>query len=140
MRFLKWVMLSVVTLLLVVWIFIRVIASGINETIVYTEHDFLRYHSLTDKEIENTPRITKNYYFVLHPGDGYSPSNTIFFKGVTSIESLENYLKKLGYIRERRNMGEKAIWSKPGQPNGDIFYLYLNRTTGEAELTKVINN
>ncbi|MCU5773145.1 hypothetical protein N5923_14635 [Erwiniaceae bacterium BAC15a-03b] len=140
MKLLKWITLSVFTLLLMGWLFIRVIASGVDETTVYTESDFFNYHSLTDKEIEKAPRISHDYYFESHPGDGYAPSNTVIFKQASGIARLEDYLKGLGYTKERRSLGEKEIWSKPAQTNSDLFYLYFNAATGEAELTKVINH
>ncbi|MFV0109821.1 hypothetical protein [Enterobacter ludwigii] len=114
-------------------------ASGSDETTVYTENDFFHYHTLTDKDIENAPRITDDYYFEVHPGDGYAPSNTIFFKGATGATPLRAYLETLGYTREKRRLGDKEIWSKPDHVEGDIFYLYFNTATGEVELTKVMN-
>lgn len=47
--------------------------------------------------------------------------------------------RNVGYTKEKRRLGEKEIWSKPDQVNGDIFYLYFNAATGEVELTKVMN-
>ena len=35
---------------------------GLDETTNYTENDFLHYHTLTGKDIENAPRITDDYY------------------------------------------------------------------------------
>jgi hypothetical protein len=49
---------------------------GLDETTNYTENDFLHYHTLTGKDIENAPRVTDDYYFEAHPGDGYAPSNS----------------------------------------------------------------
>ncbi|MEP9007861.1 hypothetical protein [Enterobacter bugandensis] len=115
-------------------------ASGSDETTVYTEKDFFHYHTLTDKDIENVPRITHDYYFEAHTGDGYAPSNSIFFKGATGAAPLRAYLETLGYTKEKRRMGEKEIWSKPDEVKGDIFYLYFNAATGEVELTKVMND
>lgn len=43
---------------------------------------FFHYYTLTDKDIENAP---DDYYFEAHPGDGYAPSNSIFFKGATGV-------------------------------------------------------
>jgi hypothetical protein len=139
LKVLKWCALSVVTVFILGWLFVWLVASGSDETTVYTENDFFHYHTLTDNDIENAPRITDDYYFESHPGDGYAPSNSIFFKGATSAASLRTYLKTLGYTKEKRRLGEKEIWSKPDQVKGDIFYLYFNAATGEVELTKVIN-
>ncbi|WP_336793748.1 hypothetical protein [Pantoea anthophila] len=95
---------------------------------------------LTHKDIENAPRITDNYYFEAHPGDGYSPSNSIIFKGATDTASLHAYLEKLGYVKHKRSLGEKEIWAKPDQLDGELFYLYVNPVTREIELTKVLTN
>lgn len=78
-------------------------------------------------------------YTEAHSGDGYAPSNSIFFKGATGVAPLRAYLETLGYTKEKRCLGEKEIWSKPDQVKGDIFYLYFNAATGEVELTKVMN-
>ena len=86
------------------------------------------------------PRVTDDYYFETHPGDGYAPSNSIFFKGATGAASLRTYLETLGYTKEKRRLGDKEIWSKPDQVKGDIFYLYFNAATGEVELTKVMSD
>jgi hypothetical protein len=115
------------------------VAFGSDETTVYTENDFFHYHTLTDKDIENAPRVTEDYYFEAHPGEGYAPSNSIVFKRATGIASLREYLATLGYVKEKRCLGEKEIWSKPEWLNGDLFYLYFNVATGEAELTKAMN-
>ena len=116
------------------------VASGSDKTTVYTENDFFSYHTLTHKDIENAPRITDNYYFEAHPGDGYYPSNSIIFKGATDTASLHAYLEKLGYVKQKRSLGEKEIWAKPDQLDGDLFYLYFNPMTREIELTRVLNN
>jgi hypothetical protein len=83
LKVLKWCELSVATVFILGWLFVWLVASGSDETKVYTENDFFHYHTLTDKDIENAPRITDDYYFEAHPGDGYAPSNSIFFKGAT---------------------------------------------------------
>ena len=94
----------------------------------------------TDKDIEKAPRISNDYYFESHPGDGYSPSNTIIFRGVTGVEPLRAYLTKLGYTRQRGGSREAEIWTKPEQMNSDLFYLRYDAATSEAELTKELNN
>lgn len=136
----KWSALVVPTVLILISLFVWLIASGSDETTVYKQNDFFSYHTLIDKDIENAPRITDNYYFEAHPGDGYSPSNRIIFKGSTDTASLRTYLEKLGYAKQKRSLGEKEIWAKPGQLDGDLFYLYVNPTTREIELTKILNN
>ncbi|ALB65005.1 hypothetical protein ACNKCJ_003469 [Cronobacter dublinensis] len=132
--------LLVITIFILGWLFIGFVASGSNETTTYSESDVFKYHTLTDKDIENAPRITNNYHFEAHPGDGYAPSNSIIFKGVSEVAPLRAYLEQLGYTKEKRHLGDKEIWSKPGHPEGDLFYLYFNTVTKEAELTKVLNN
>ncbi|QTF06611.1 hypothetical protein HC231_00680 [Brenneria izadpanahii] len=140
LKVVKWVGLSIVSGLILCWLFVYLVASGINETTTYTENDFFNYHTLTEKEIEKAPRISGDYHFESHPGDGYAPSNTIIFRGVSGVEPLRAYLKNLGYIKQRNHSSEAEIWIKPEQANSDLFYLYFNRATGEAELTKEINN
>ena len=136
----KWPALVAATLLILIGLFVWFVASGSDEATVYKENDFFNYHMLTDPDIEKAPRITDNYYFESHPGNGYSPSNSIVFKGATDTASLHAYLEKLGYAKQKRSLGEKEIWAKPGQLDGELFYLYVNPTTREVELTKVLNN
>jgi hypothetical protein len=136
----KWSALVAATVLILIGLFVWFVASGSDETTVYKENSFFSYHTLTDKDIENAPRITDNYYFEAHPVDGYSPSNGIIFKGATDTASLRAYLEKLGYVKQNRSLGEKEIWAKPDQLDGDLFYLYFNPTTHEVELTRVLNN
>lgn len=139
-KLVKLVSLSVVTLIILCFFIFYLFLSGVNEKIIYTESDFFNYHRLTDKNIQQVPRISKEYYFVSEPGDGYAPSNTVVFEGVSDASPLKSYLKKLGYTKDNRRLGENEIWSKQGQVNGDLFYLYFNRLTGEARLSKVMNN
>ncbi|WP_288473836.1 hypothetical protein [uncultured Pantoea sp.] len=136
----KWSAAMAATVLICGGLFIGFVASGSDEVTVYTQRDFFKYHTLTDTDIENAPRITESYYFEAHPGDGYAPSNSIVFKGATETASLRAYLEKLGYAKQKRSLGEKEIWAKPGQLDGDLFYLYFNPITREIELTKVLNN
>lgn len=137
LKVIKWsVLLSVTVLVCGGWF----VASDSDEATVYKENDFFNYHMLTDPDIENAPRITDNYYFESHPGDGYSPSNSIVFKGATDTASLHAYLEKLGYVKQNRSLGEKEIWARPDQLDGDLLYLYFNPTTHEVELTRVLNN
>jgi len=136
----KWSALVAAAVLILIGLFVWLVASGSDETTVYKENSFFSYHTLTDKDIENAPRITDNYYFEAHPCDGYSPSNSIIFKGATDTASLRSYLEKLGYVKQNRSLGEKEIWARPDQLDGDLFYLYFNPLTSEIELTKVLNN
>ncbi len=139
LKLLRWVSAAIITVLILSWLFIWLVASGIDETTTYTENDFFNYHMLTDQEIEKAPRISGDYYFKSYPGDGYAPANTIIFKGASNVEPLRLYLKKLGYIKQRTD-SEAETWIKPEQRNSDVFYLYSNVATGEVELFKVLNN
>jgi len=139
-KVLKWCALSAATVFILGWLFVWLVAYGSDDTTVYTENDFFHYHLLTDKDIENAPRVTEDYCFEAHPGEGYAPSNSIVFKRATGIAPLREYLTTLGYVKEKRSLGEKEIWSKPERLNGDIFYLYFNVARSEAELTKVMNH
>lgn len=84
-------------------------AYGSDDTTVYTENDFFHYHLLTDGEIENAPKVTDDYYFEAHSGDGYEPSNSIIFKGATSAAPLRAYLETLGYVKEKRSLEVKEV-------------------------------
>jgi hypothetical protein len=136
----KWSALVAATVLILIGLFVWFVASGSDEATVYTKDDFFKYHMLTDTDIENAPRITDYYSFESHPGDGYSPSNSIVFKGARDTALLRAYLEKLGYVKQKRTLGEKEIWAKPDQLDGALFYLYFNPTTREVELTRVQNN
>lgn len=140
LKILRWVTAAIITVLILGWLLVWLVASGIDETTTYTENDFFSYHTLTDKEIEKTPRISGDYYFKSHPGDGYAPTNTIIFKGASNVEPLRVYLKKLAYTRQRTDSEAAETWIKLEQVNSDIFYLYSNAATGEVELSKELNN
>jgi hypothetical protein len=139
-KFFKWSILVLITVVILCWLFIYFVSSGINEATTYTEKDIFNYHSLTDRDIEKAPRISNDYYFESHPGDGYAPSNTIIFRGVSDVEPLRAYLTKLGYTRQKGGSREAELWTKPEQMNSDLFYLRFDAATGEAELTKELNN
>lgn len=139
-KFFKWSVLVLITVVILCWLFVYFVASGINEATTYTENDYFNYHSLTDKDIEKAPRISNDYYFESHPGDGYAPSSTIIFRGVSDVGALRAYLTKLGYTRQKGGSKEAEIWMKPEQMNSDLFYLRFDAATGEAELTKELNN
>lgn len=139
-KVLKWCALSAATVFILGWLFVWLVAFGSDETTVYTENDFFHYRILTDKDIKNAPKVTDDYYFEAHSGDGYEPSNSIIFKGATSAVPLRAYLETLGYVKEKRSLEVKEVWSKPERLNADFFYLYFNTATGDIELTKVIGN
>ena len=137
MKVLKWIALSLLCLIFMIWIFVYEVASGINEGTAYKEANFFYYYVLTDTDIKNCPKISSIYSFESQPGDGYSSSNAIIFQGVESIEPVRDYLLGLGYKREKRRLGESEIWTKAGVVDSNIFYLSLNKKTKEAELMKV---
>lgn len=113
MTILKWCALWVATVFILGWLFIWLVASGSDEITAYTENDFFHCHTLSEKDSDNAPRVTDDSYFEAHPGDGYAPSHSIFFKGATGATPLRAYLETLGYTKEKRRLGEKEIWSKP---------------------------
>lgn len=113
LKVLKWCALSVVTVFILGWLFVWLVVPGSDETAVYTENDFFHYHTLTDKDIENAPRVTDDYYFEAHPGDGYAPSNSIVFKGATGAAPLHAYLETLGYTKEKRRLGIRRSGQNP---------------------------
>jgi phage portal protein BeeE len=115
LKILKWCALSVATVFILGWLFVWLVASGSEETTVYTEHDFFHYHTLTDKDIEHAPRVTDDYYFEAHPGDGYAPSNSIVFKGATGVAPLRAYLETLGYAKEKRRLGKRRSGQNPNR-------------------------
>lgn len=139
-KFFKWSTLVLITVVILCWLFVYFVVSGINDATTYTQKDFFNYHSLTDKDIEKAPRISNDYYFESHPGDGYAPSNTIIFRGVSDVEPLRAYLTKLGYTRQKGGSREAEIWMKPEQMNSDLFYLHSNAAAGKVELTKELIN
>jgi hypothetical protein len=90
------------------------VASGSEETTVYTEHDFFHYHTLTDKDIEHAPRVTDDYYFEAHPGDGYALQIVSFLKA-TGVAPLRAYLETLGYAKEKRRLGKRRSGQNPNR-------------------------
>lgn len=137
---LKWCALTVATVFILGWLFVWLVVSDSDEATVYTENDFFHYNTLTDTDIKNAPKVTDDYYFEAHSGDGYEPSNSIVFKGAASAAPLRAYLETLGYVKEKRSLEVKEVWSKPDRLNADFFYVYFNAATGEIDLTKVISN
>ncbi|EPU0217114.1 hypothetical protein M8R60_15915 [Enterobacter hormaechei] len=106
-KVLKWCALSAATVFILGWLFVWLVASDSDATTVYTENDFFHYRILTDKDIKNAPKVTDDYYFEAHSGDGYEPSNSIIFKGATSAAPLRAYLETLGYVKEKRSLEVK---------------------------------
>ena len=139
-KFLKWGLLTVITIFILCWLFIYFVASGINEATRYTEKNFIDYYALTDRDIQKAPRISRNYHFQSYPGDGYAPSNSIIFKGASDVEPLRAYLGQLGYVRQKGGAAGAEVWIKAGQVRGDLFYLRFDLGTGDAELTKELGD
>ena len=75
LKILRWVSAAIITVLILSWLFIWLVASGIDETTTYTKNDFFSYHTLTDKDIEKAPRISGDYYFKSYPAmDTHQPT------------------------------------------------------------------
>ncbi|MGU3489385.1 hypothetical protein [Enterobacter bugandensis] len=129
-KVLKWCVLSTATVFILGWLFVWLVTYGSDDTTVYTENDFFHYRILTDKDIKNAPKVTDDYYFEAHSGDGYEPSNSIVFKGATSAAPLRAYLETLGYVKEKRSLEVKEIWSKPERLNADFFLSVLQYSYG----------
>ena len=139
-KLLRWSFLIITTVLIICWLFVFFIASGINDATTYTQRNFISYYSLTDKDIRNTPRISDNYYFESNPGDGYAPSSTILFRKVSDVKPLRDYLSKLGYIKQKNSSGKAEIWTKPFREYGDLFYLQFDYSIGDVELIKELSD
>lgn len=126
-----------ITTLILGGIFIYLIASNINGMTIYKETDLYNYYSLTNKEIQNAPRISQNYYFESQPGDGYAPSNAIIFKDAPNPEPLRAYLMKLGYVREQRRLRGMEVWCQPNKEGRGRLYLYVDKHAKEVTLTLI---
>ncbi|MFZ5297358.1 hypothetical protein ACOY7G_19165 [Enterobacter bugandensis] len=103
-KVLKWCALSVSTVFILGWLFVWLVVSDSDERTVYTENDFLHYHTLTDKDIENAPRVTDDYYFEAHPGDGYAPSNS---KGLPVLHHCVRISKRCDTRRKSVAWGKR---------------------------------
>lgn len=104
----KWSALVAATLLILIGLFVWFVASGSDEATVYKENDFFNYHMLTDPDIENAPRITDNYYFESHPGDGYSLQIASYLKELPILhrcalisKSWDTRSKSVVWVRRR---------------------------------------
>jgi hypothetical protein len=86
------------------------VVSGSDETTVYTENDFLHYHTLTDKDIENAPRVTDDYYFEAHPGDDYAPSNS---KGLPVLHHCVRISKRCDTQKKSVAWGKRRYGQNP---------------------------
>ncbi|KAA8998870.1 hypothetical protein FJU30_14365 [Affinibrenneria salicis] len=136
-KIIKYILLLLASMFILVMLFCYLVASGVGETEVYQQSDFFSYHFLTDEEIGGAPRISDNYFFEYHNGDGYPSSNTIVFRQSASLTPLREYLTTLGYryepARSGRDSGE--VWLRPDAP-GDMFSLWYNRQENEVTLCK----
>jgi len=135
--FIRYLIVFSLTLLILCFLFIYLIASDINEMTVYKETDRYNYYSLTYEEIQNAPRISQNYYFEFQPGDGYAPSNAIIFKDATDPEPLRAYLMKLGYVREQHRLRGMEVWCQPNKEGRGPLYLYVDKHAKEVTLTLI---
>lgn len=138
MGFLKRIMLFLLILLILLSVIAYFMLKDSNQTITYTQEDFINYHMLTDKDIANAPRITNDFYFEASPGDGYSPTNSITFKNVDGINLLEVYLLSLGLKKETRKMGDNDVWSKSDDSGRKLFYVSFDKVNKNVTLTKSI--
>jgi len=138
MSFLKRIMLFLLILLILLSVIAYFMLKDSNQTITYTQEDFINYHMLTDKDIANAPRITNDFYFEASPGDGYPPTNSITFKNVDGINLLEAYLLSLGLKKETRKMGDNDVWSKSDDSGRNLFYVSFDQVNKNATLTKSI--
>lgn len=136
MKVIKYLILLFLSLAILCFSFVYLVASNINEKIVYTENDFVKYYVLTDSDIKKSPKISNDYYFESTPGDGYSPSNAIIYRNAKEVGQLQEYLKGIGYERQPRNFGESEVWVKPNDSKSDAFYLWYNKVDNEVSLTK----
>lgn len=130
---------AVISVILLLYFFSYMISSGMNDGGIYTESDFLKYHALTDSDILNSPRISREYYFEYHPGDGSPLSNAIVFSGSTDVESLKAYLSALGYTLHKRIIArDHIIWeSHCTLSQSSSFYLSVNYTENKVKLEKL---
>lgn len=137
-RSLKWVTLFVVALGLVLFFFLWVLFSGVGETTVYSERNLWDYPSLTQEAIAQAPRITANYHFEFHNGDGYPSTNSIIFEGTRNVEALRAYLKSLGYQRDTRPGYGAEAWIKPDAPRADTFSINYDAKNKQVTLTQTL--
>ncbi|WLI75612.1 hypothetical protein Q5705_13535 [Kosakonia sp. H02] len=131
---LKWGIVFIVSLGLVLFFLLWLTLSGLGETTVYTEQNLWNYHSLTQKAIAQAPRITANYHFEFHNGDGYPSTNSIIFDNASNVDALREYLKSIGYQRDPRPGTGAEEWVKANEPGADSFSLYYDPKIRQATL------
>ncbi len=132
------IVLSLIALILC-GLFIYFTTPKINGVTVYKETDHYSYYTLTEKEIQNAPRISQHYYFESQPGDGYAPSNAIIFKDAINPEPLRAWLINLGYVREERSLRGMEVWCQPNREGRGRFYLHVDKHAKEVTLTNIQN-
>ncbi|CND43654.1 hypothetical protein [Yersinia pseudotuberculosis] len=136
MKTIKHILIIFVTLGVIGFVFVYFIAAGVNEKSVYTQDDFIKYHMLTDRDIEKIPKITRDYYFEYQPRDDYNPSSTIIFNHTLDASPLKNYLSSLGYERQKPNFGDSEVWLLPSETTQSTFYLWVDKAHNQIRLTK----
>ncbi len=62
-RIFLWLILFWIFVIFIFYIFIYMISSGVDDDEIYTENDFLKYYTLTDPDILNSPKVSGKYYF-----------------------------------------------------------------------------
>jgi hypothetical protein len=135
---LKWGILFVVSLGLVLFFLLWLMLSSLGETTVYTEQNLWDYHSLTQDAIAQAPRITANYHFEFHNGDGYPSTNSIIFENARNVEALRDYLKSMGYQRDQSLTYGAEEWHRPGVPEANTFSIDYDPKTRQATLSMIL--
>ena len=137
--FIRYLIVLSLIVLILCGLFIYFTTSNLNGVTVYKETDRYSYYTLTDKEIQNAPRISQHYYFESQPGDGYAPSNAIIFKDANNPEPLRAWLINLGYVREQRRLRGIEVWCQPNREGRGHFYLHVDKHAKEVTLTNIQN-
>ncbi|WP_446427356.1 hypothetical protein [Kosakonia cowanii] len=140
LRIVKCGSLFVVSLALVLFFLLWLMLSGLGETTVYTERNVWDYNLLTEKAIAQAPRITSDYHFEFHNGDGYPSTNSIIFDNASkeSIEALRHYLKSLGYERDPHPITRAEEWRKPDGTAAETFSLSYDAQSRQATLSLIL--
>ena len=138
MLFIRYLTAIFITGIILFSLFVYLVASNINESTIYKETDRYNYYSLTDGEIKKAPRISKDYSFEYHPGDGYYPSNVIIFNDATNPEPLRTYLLSLGYFQNQRRQNAVEVWCRPQETCREKFYLFIDNDAKKVTLTSIL--
>lgn len=126
MKMVRYLILSIIAILVLAFTFFSVIFAGIDETIIYKRTDYFYYCSLTDDDIAKAPALSDDYYFEYRGGDGYPPSNAVVFKKADDVHLFRKYLQQLGYKRDGRHYGGNEVWVADHE--NDRFYLLFDKT------------